>query len=152
MQIQVYSKRQAESISIDIPHAWISITQPNEWAWIDKQGQCKGILRLEFDDIISKDSWKELGYKELENRDAVLFSEEQAKQILAFVYQVKDGIDVLAIHCHAGISRSSGVASFIAQMLGLDHSIFMNPPKFPNSLVRNTLRKVYYEKTGIIIP
>ena len=41
--------------------------------------------------------------------ELILFTKEQARDILNFVEKYKDSIDILAIHCQAGISRSVGV-------------------------------------------
>lgn len=79
----------------------ISITEPNEDPPF-LHSNWKDILYLKFDDIDKVE--KPLGTRELE-----LFSLQQAKQIIDFVETYKDNINILAVHCAAGISRSVGV-------------------------------------------
>jgi predicted protein tyrosine phosphatase len=61
---------------------------------------CKGVLTLQFDDIV----------KEVEG--AVLFTKEQAEAILNFVELHRDA-DTLLIHCYAGQSRSKRWGRFL---------------------------------------
>lgn len=49
----------------------------------------------------------------------VLMSEDDARRIVAFVEQVAPKIDVLMVHCRAGISRSAAVAKWVAEHYGL---------------------------------
>ncbi|MBQ5702187.1 MAG: hypothetical protein IIV70_01220, partial [Peptococcaceae bacterium] len=68
---------------------------------------CKGVLTLQFDDIV----------KEVEG--VVLFTKEQAEAILDFVELHRDA-DTLLIHCYAGQSRSKAVGAFLIKMFGKD--------------------------------
>lgn len=43
-----------------------------------------------------------------------------AQQIVKFLREIKDNVDLLVVHCDAGISRSSAVAIAAAEMYGLD--------------------------------
>jgi predicted protein tyrosine phosphatase len=99
----VLSQSEAERYISHKPYAIISITDCN----IEKQPTfmqsqfLMGILRMEFDDV---DTHTE-GY--------TLFNSKQALQILDFVESIKDDIEILVVHCWAGISRSAGVAAAI---------------------------------------
>lgn len=89
-----------------------------------------GLLRLEFDDI---DTYTE-GYK--------LFNSKQALQILDFVESVKDEIDILVVHCLAGVSRSAGVAAAIDDIyIQSDKRWFLI--KCPNQHVYRTIINAY---------
>ena len=79
----------------------ISITEPNDEPPV-LHSDWEDTLYLKFDDIDKVE--KPLGTRELE-----LFSLQQAKQIIDFVETYKDNINILAVHCAAGISRSVGV-------------------------------------------
>ena len=47
-----------------------------------------------------------------------------------------DNIEEIVVHCHAGISRSSGCASAIARYIGVDDNFIWNSYKYvPNRLV-----------------
>ena len=79
----------------------ISITEPNDEPPF-LHSNWEDILYLKFDDIDKVE--EPLGTRKLE-----LFNLQQAKQIIHFVETYKDNIDILAVHCAAGISRSVGV-------------------------------------------
>ena len=86
---------------------------------------CKGVLTLQFDDII----------REVEG--AVLFSEDMAVQIIKFIKKY-EFVDTLLIHCYAGQSRSRAVGAFAVKMLGGDNSIYFAQYNL-NMYVYNTL-------------
>ncbi len=91
----------------------------------------RNVLCLKFHDISYATSRGE--------HPLVLFSDDQAYDILQFL-KFNEHRDYAIVHCDAGISRSAGVAKFIAGIYGL---------KFPehytnhNSHVFSTLLKVY---------
>ena len=89
---------------------------------------CKGVLTLQFDDII----------REVEG--AVLFSEDIAVQIIKFIRKY-EFVDTLLIHCYAGQSRSRAVGAFAVKMLGGDNSIYFAQYNL-NMHVYNTLEAV----------
>lgn len=81
---------------------------------------CKGVLTLQFDDII----------RPVEG--AVLFSEDMAVQIIKFIRKHK-AVDTLLIHCYAGQSRSRAVGAFAVWLLGGDNSNYFkkyNPNEY----------------------
>ena len=95
---------------------------------------CLDVLTLYFDDV------------EREVPGAVLFSEEQAEQIIEFIRK-NQAADTLMVHCYGGESRSRAVAAFADLMLGLDSTRHLNGGH-PNRYVLDTLEKVYREKEG----
>ena len=93
---------------------------------------CKGVLTLQFDDIV----------KEVEG--VVLFTKEQAEAILDFVELHRDA-DTLLIHCYAGQSRSKAVGAFLIKMFGKDNSRYFETGS-PNQHVYQMLEKVWLQK------
>lgn len=95
-----------------------------------------GLLQLVFDDIRWEVSQSECRVP--------LFNEEMAKQIVCFVKDNWAKVDLLMIHCWAGLSRSAGVAKAISDVY--------QEPKFsgiisrlyhPNPRVYDTLTNVF---------
>ena len=93
---------------------------------------CKGVLTLQFDDIV----------KEVEG--AVLFTKEQAEAILDFVELHRDA-DTLLIHCYAGQSRSKAVGAFLIKMFGKDNRRYFETGS-PNMHVYQTMEKAWLQK------
>lgn len=146
MEIFVFSKRDAETANIQKPHIWIKIVDPGVNHICVNNNFTKDLLELEFDDNISEKEWIECGFEKFEGRKCVLFNEQMANQILDFYYKWKDKVEAIYVHCMAGVSRSAAVASWLAQLEGIDNTKFMMPPKYPNVLVRNLLRRASHER------
>jgi predicted protein tyrosine phosphatase len=70
------------------------------------------VLRLFFHDIDTEQHTAP-------NGPYVLMSEIDARDIVEFVDRVAPTIDVLMIHCRAGISRSAAVAKWVARRYSL---------------------------------
>ena len=92
---------------------------------------CKAVLTLGFDDIV----------RPVEG--AVLFSEEQAAQIIEFIRKNKDA-ETLLVHCYGGESRSRAVGAFAVRMLGGDNSAYFETGH-PNEHVYETLESVWID-------
>ena len=97
---------------------------------------CKDVLTLSFDDI------------DRPVEGAVLFSEVQARRIIAFIRKNR-GVDSLLVHCYAGQSRSRAVAAFAVGMLGADNAQYFAGGS-PNMHVYDTLCRVYRERSWTI--
>lgn len=113
-------------------YAVISIqdTHTEGFGFVFKESMfCKAVLTLYFDDIESP------------VEGAVLFSEEQAADIMEFIKSCIDA-ETLLIHCYGGESRSRAVGAFAAEMLGGDSSPYFETGH-PNRHVYETLRRVY---------
>jgi hypothetical protein len=84
-------------------------------------------------------------YNKVKSKDVkdhlYLFNEDHAKQIVNFVTDNKDKIDLLIIHCEAGQSRSGAVGLWANRYLGLNEKQFLQDNKkiFPNAYVYNML-------------
>jgi predicted protein tyrosine phosphatase len=71
-------------------------------------------------------------------------AERHAKAITDFVDSVADKVELLVVHCDAGVSRSSATAIAICEQYQLldDLRFIQNSPKYrPNLTVRDMLRK-----------
>lgn len=86
---------------------------------------CKGVLTLQFDDVVRK------------VEGAVLFSKNMAVQIIQFIRK-HESVDTLLIHCYAGQSRSRAVGAFAVKMLGGDNTKYFTQYS-PNMYVYNML-------------
>lgn len=117
--------------AIDLPHVVISITESGRDANIPKTHHCKQILRLHFDDI-SCDSEK-----------YTCFNSDMAKKIIDFVDNHANQIELIIVHCHAGVSRSVAVASALAKIINhKDDDVFSKG--VPNMLVYTTILDNYF--------
>ena len=110
------------------PHIVISITGGNNFVELPENKNRKGLLRLSFGDI----DFAEAG----QNR----FGNIQAQQIIDFVKEYYNSIDVIICHCEAGISRSAAVAGALAKRINGDDDYYF---KFhnPNMHVYSILLK-----------
>ena len=91
------------------------------------------MLTLYFDDI----------FKEV--KGAVLFSEEQAEEIISFIWKSRNA-NTLLIHCYGGVSRSAAVGAFAVKMLGGDNTEYFQKLN-PNRHVYDTLDQVWLRMT-----
>ena len=85
------------------------------------------VLRLAFSDIVALDSPED-----------VLFSPEQAAVLVEFVEQWRHA-DRLVVHCHAGLSRSPGVALGLCDRFGWPAAVFEEGYPSWNRWVRQVL-------------
>ena len=75
------------------------------------EGVWKDVLRLEFHDADPNPSGEPCGYK--------LFTSHDAATIIEFLIKHRH-VDNCVVHCEGGISRSAGVAKFVAQLFKLE--------------------------------
>jgi predicted protein tyrosine phosphatase len=100
---------------------------------------CKKHLSLDFHDVVPAQYEQQRKAFPTASKKIKLFSKAQAIQIVEFINETKkdpNGADLI-VHCHAGISRSGAVATYIAEKLGID---FHDPEIRPNSHVLSVLR------------
>lgn len=95
----------------------ISITEPDDLP-PTLHADWEAILHIKCDDIDQESGSIPIirNGVTVSHRELILFTKEQARDILSFVEKYKDSIDLLAIHCHAGISRSVGVHAALAEL------------------------------------
>ena len=90
------------------------------------------VMTLFFDDL-SREEAERVSW-------AKLFTPEMAEQILKFAHNNRDK-EYIAVHCHAGISRSGAVGKQLNFFFDLDERQFMLENKFvkPNPWVNNLM-------------
>lgn len=93
---------------------------------------CKGVLTLYFDDII----------REMDG--AVLFTDEMADQIIAFVLAHRS-VETLLVHCYGGQSRSRAVGAFAVEMLGGNSERYFETGS-PNQYVYDVLETAWIRR------
>lgn len=93
---------------------------------------CQDVLTHYFDDVI----------RDVDG--AVLFTDEMAKQIIAFIKKNRK-VETLLVYCYAGQSRSRAVSAFAVKMLGGDNSRYFSQGN-PNMHVYDTLETVWMQE------
>ncbi len=137
MNISIMSRRDAKKYSYRLPFktAIISITDPDS---VDnsfgKSENLVAVLKLKFEDVCS-------GYPGC-------MTEEDARKIVDFVNSVEDKIDLLVVHCEAGISRSAGVAAAISRFKhGDDSWVFDSGKYIPNMHCYKLVLQEFHKNT-----
>lgn len=138
MRIMVLNRLRAEDpkFAITDRHVMISVTDPKDAADIPDRRTCQDILRLEFNDSYR---FGEPGEKR------VMFSEDQAEQIIDFVNKYRTKVPLLVVHCLAGMNRSPAIAAATARMLGRSDEYFFKEYA-PDSWVYRTILYVWLFK------
>jgi predicted protein tyrosine phosphatase len=121
---EVRSVYNAALFQCDRPWAAISITTNGDFPTLSEENRL-GLLQLAFADTADPD------------RDDS-FTPARARNILDFVDQMWEQIDVLLIHCEAGLSRSPGVAAALSRIYYNDDGPWFEYD-FPNTLVYQRL-------------
>jgi predicted protein tyrosine phosphatase len=97
-------------------------------------------LALHFDDVYPQHCFDESG-----SRLFCEMSEGDAQEIAVFVRRWWGRVATIVVHCHAGLSRSTGVAAAIRTHHGQDEADLYELPRNPNrhclALVREALVK-----------
>ena len=138
--IEVRSLKEAQTKLPQEPHAVISIYNSNErYPELPENKNTIGILRLKFDDVDTEEQLRSLEVQA--SRPFIMFSEEQAQEILNFALYHYKMIKHLIVHCTMGVSRSPGVAAALTNFFGGDDSHFFRR-KSPNRHVYRTILEV----------
>lgn len=116
MIINIFSyKKVKEIIHLEeYKRNWISVRDYGyEHLYSDLDNNGENILKVYFDDVTNFNIKHDLIhpiYKEIiKNRNFILFSNEQANQILDFAHKIYKSKETLNIHCWAGKSRSQAI-------------------------------------------
>lgn len=153
IDIQVFSQETIQEFVTDRPHIVISIREPNSPGYINNPVEipnspnCMGRLNLDFCDM---DAERFPKVKDLPDKYK-LFSDDDAKSIIKFVDLTYKYINLIAVNCCAGISRSSGVAAAISKILGQSDERFFNPrgPYRPNMFIYRKILNIYMDSKPI---
>jgi len=153
MRIKVLSRQEFEDFTSEEKYIAISITDPNSES-VESQNKHKAMLSLQFHDIDHRLRKQEdcklcdnTGISKLfpdingghcyactNKMDIILFDAKMAEQILDFVGCFKDKVDMIVVHCEAGISRSAGCASALSLILNKTDQYYFDH-YLPNMLV-----------------
>ena len=125
-------------------YAIISIQEPTFGYGIGlklkKGGNCLAALNIEFGDVTPAMD-KDLQDIELQKQ---LMTTNQAKDIHDFVESLPKEVELLIVHCNAGVSRSAGVAAAILMAkTGSDKEIFEAGTYCPNMYVYYNVLEAY---------
>lgn len=130
-KILILPRRDAQQFHYHKPWACISISDSYEMFEADIPEKNRvAILRLNFDDI----SREKPGHKTIDR--------QQGRKIMAFAEKVWDKVDLLMIHCNAGLCRSPACGKVISEKYQPDFASFFDDLYHPNKLVVETLRAV----------
>lgn len=137
MEIRVMSRRQAKRFTYSAcnkNYAIISISDADDVENVFANNpRIKGICRLWFDDV-------ETGEKNC-------ITEKDAGKILSFVDRIVNCVDLIVVHCAAGISRSAGVAAALMLILNGDDSIIFDDGRYcPNRTCYRMVLNQYFGK------
>jgi predicted protein tyrosine phosphatase len=105
MELRVLSREAVERYEPEGVEICISISDPASPP-AELSPRFAGVLRLGFNDIVA-----------VECREDVLFAPDHAAAVIGFVEQWRHA-DRLVVHCHAGASRSPGVALGLCDRFG----------------------------------
>ena len=121
----VRSGRNAEFFRCDRPWAAISISSPaGDLPVLNEQNRI-GLLQLVFDDTSDPNA-------------AGAFNQSLAHEIIFFVRELWEEVDVFSIHCEVGLSRSPAVAAALSRIFYGDDGPWLDFD-FPNPLVYRLL-------------
>jgi predicted protein tyrosine phosphatase len=129
----------SEKVATDITNpksseAIISITEPGSPAKLSDKWT--HVLRLQFHDIDREVSSKD-------GTPYVMFNKEMATSVLEFYKNLPEDIDMLVVHCHAGISRSAGVVLALCDIFNIT-DVYKNYPLY-NKHVYKTIKSTHAE-------
>lgn len=113
LHVQSMSKARAALQPASEFHAMISIVEPNEER--PDFSKWKHVLKLSFHDTDAHANGGETwAVNPLPDGNYTSFSIAHAAEIIKFLDNLPDDVYEVYVHCHAGISRSTAVARFIA--------------------------------------
>ena len=138
--IVVQSRSGARDFEYDNPWACISIaTEEDEGPKVNGVKRI-GLLQMSFADADNM-VWAE----RLERMQIEMFQEKHANQILDFVNDMWDKVELFMVHCEAGQSRSPAIAAAITKIRGGDDSIYFSS-KIPNALVYRVMLETAHKR------
>ena len=139
--------------------AMIRITTMPEFVPLVFRDAYVDVLELRFADvtaegwhrIVSEQEHQDLADQQikrmLDNGHAMwLMTDDHARQIVEFADRVRDQVELLVVHCDAGVSRSSAVALALCEKYGFvdEARAIQDSPRYrPNLYVRDLIRKQY---------
>jgi predicted protein tyrosine phosphatase len=127
-QVIALSRSEAQRFRSSDPYVVISLTDTDsEHPEIAPEPALKERLSLHFDDIYPEHCIAPNG-----DRLFCAMQEADAEYIAAFVRRWWGQVATIVVHCHAGLSRSTGVAAAIRRHHGQDERDLFEIPRSPN--------------------
>jgi len=146
MKIQITDELKITKYIEKEPHVVISIQDPShEFVKLSEQEARQDWLGLKFHDL------DDIFIPELYGvqTNAVIFTKVDGLRILNFYNEWKNKVDLLIIHCVAGVSRSPAIGAALLRIDGqLDFDMFKRYR--PNMHVYRTMLNTFYDKEGEI--
>jgi len=141
MKFLVLSRREIEKFTTEQMHVVISVSDPDqEKVNLPESGFRLDTLHLSFHDLDripkTKPERRILGY--------MIISAKDAKNIVEFFCKYKDKVSLVICQCEAGICRSAGIASALAEIAGQDSQPFFRQ-YIPNMLVYRTILETAFD-------
>lgn len=136
----------AEQISPKTSEAMISISVPDDPAKLNSGWSRTRLLRLQFHDADTEGNVTLMPHQQINDHGkAVLFNEQDARNVIEFAEENKNRVQTIYVHCDAGISRSAAIAKFIAQLYKLPFpESYMIYNKHVFRVLTNTYNKMMY--------
>lgn len=134
-RIVVCDREGATEFRSPAPWAGISITtDPGDWPVIDRINRT-ALLQLAFADLEAPAAGEKL------------FDQQDAHRLLDFVRSVWDHVEMLMVHCQAGLRRSPAVAAAVSRIyFGEDADWFRYGVYEPNMLAYETILNTARER------
>jgi predicted protein tyrosine phosphatase len=126
MELRILSRDAAEQYQPQGVEICISITDPAA-SPAELSPAFAAVLRLAFSDIVAK-----------ETPEDVLFAPDHAAAVVGFMERWRHA-DRLVVHCHAGVSRSPGMALGLCDRFGWPAAALEESYPFWNRCVREVL-------------
>ena len=142
MIIQVCSRTELRKMAQQPFTEPIAVISIRDWDAppVELQNQPVHILQLAFDDVYFNPF-----YDADDDTIFVTFSEFDAKKIVKFISEYKDGVRTIICQCEMGQSRSAAVAAAISEWLNGDGIRFFADDRYsPNLFIFRTLYKMIY--------
>lgn len=150
VDLQVLDRELMARTTHERPYAVISITDPAQRLTkykpvVPDSDYLWWILELDFHDVDQDEVDK---YPDLKDR-FVFMSDEDAVNTVNFIEGViQDRVNLIVIHCEAGICRSAGVAAAIAKVYNGDDAFFFKH-FVPNRMVFRKMMEEFHTR-GLI--
>ena len=147
MEFIVCNRKIAESRQFTFPHIMISISNPlDPHASLPDNPNRIDVRRFKFHDAdiyLGKPDIRDSA--RLKGGEVVLFSDNDAEDIIRFIEYNLDSVPTCVVHCAAGISRSPGVAAALSKIFNNEDDYYFKRYR-PNLYIYNKIMNNYYKQ------
>jgi len=140
MKFLITNRHSITYLKPEVDHVVISICEPeNSFPDLPENNKRLGLLQLKFTDLDRVDTAREIG------QEHMLMTKDQAKEVLSFVNEYKNKVELIICQCDGGVSRSSGTAAALSKILNNDDEwVFSSTNYVPNMHVYRLLINEYF--------